>query len=61
MPFNALVFGKDPDEAKYHAEYGARGEQVRISVGLEDEDELLAAAEFALGKAEEVYKSGGGV
>lgn len=57
VPFNSLVFGKDPEQARYHASYGARGEQVRISVGLEDEEELIAAVEYALGKAGEVYKS----
>lgn len=58
LPFNALVFGKEPQEARYHAGYGARPEQVRLSVGLEDEGELVAAVELALERATEAYRKG---
>lgn len=61
LPFNALVLGKNPDDARYHAAYGARPEQVRISAGLEDEAELVAAVELALDKAAEAYRTGAGV
>lgn len=61
MPFNAAIFGADPEQAAYHAGYGARPEQVRISVGLEDEEEILAAVREALVKAGEVYRKGEGV
>lgn len=58
--FNALVFGKVPEDARYHAAYGVTATQVRISVGLEDEAELVAAVEVALGKAEELLREGVG-
>ncbi|KAJ4397235.1 hypothetical protein N0V93_001459 [Gnomoniopsis smithogilvyi] len=48
IPFNTLVHGKVAEDAAYHASYGATPEQVRISVGLEDEEEVLAAARVAL-------------
>lgn len=38
--FNEMVLGKDPEVAKYHSAYGAALEQIRISVGLEGEEEL---------------------
>lgn len=59
MCFNAVVYGRDPDEARYHASYGVRPEQIRLSVGLEDESEILAAVEYALGRADEVYHQAG--
>lgn len=60
MCFNAVVYGRDPEEGRYHASYGVRPEQVRISVGLESAEEILAAAEYALGKADEAYRAGAG-
>lgn len=57
--FNALVFGKDPGDAAYHAGYGATPTQVRLSVGLEDEAELIAAVDVALDEAAEVLRKGG--
>ncbi|KAL1865526.1 putative secondary metabolism biosynthetic enzyme [Diaporthe australafricana] len=57
VPFNAIVNGRTPEEAKYHANYGARPEQIRISVGLEDQEEILSAVEEALGKIEETRMS----
>lgn len=56
--FNATMYGKNPEEERYHASYGVRPEQVRISVGLEGEEEIIAAVEHALGKADEVYRRG---
>jgi len=53
MPFNATVFGRDAAEMAYHAAYGAREAQVRLSVGLEEERELLDTVEEALGRAAE--------
>lgn len=58
LPFNATTFGADPVQAAYHAAYGARGTQVRVSVGLEDEGGLLEVFGEALGRAEEVYRTG---
>lgn len=60
MCFNAVVYGRDPEEGRYHASYGVCPEQVRISVGLESADEILAAVEYALGKADEAYRAGAG-
>lgn len=61
MPFNATVLGADPAQAAYHAGYGAGPEQVRISVGLEDEGDILAVVREALGRAERAYRTGEGV
>ncbi|KUI57558.1 hypothetical protein VP1G_04889 [Cytospora mali] len=58
VPFNAMVIGADPEQAAYHAAYGARPTQVRISVGLEEEEEVLAIAREALEKADEVHRTG---
>lgn len=55
MPFNNLVYWKDPEEGKLHGAYGLRREQVRISVGLEGEAELVACVEEALDAAEKVW------
>lgn len=63
LPFNATVYGRDPVEAKYHASYGLRPQQVRLSVGLEAEEDLLDTVKAALEKAEEAFrgKAVGGV
>lgn len=55
IPFNTLVHGKVAEDAAYHASYGATPEQVRISVGLEEEEEVLAAARVALEAASRSY------
>ncbi|KAK2611388.1 hypothetical protein N8I77_004728 [Diaporthe amygdali] len=55
LPFNAIMNGRTLEEAKHHASYGARPEQIRFSIGLEDEEEILVAVEDALRKAEEVW------
>lgn len=60
VPFNALVWGRDPADADYHARYGARQAQIRISVGLEDEAELVAGVRSALARAVEVHNNSGG-
>ncbi|KAH7034828.1 pyridoxal phosphate-dependent transferase [Microdochium trichocladiopsis] len=58
ITFNALVFGKDPKEAAYHAGYGSRQEQVRISAGLEENTEdLLRVCQAALDKMVDVAGS----
>ena len=59
LPFNATVFGKDPVDAAYHAAYGMRPEQVRISVGLEPAEELVAAVAEAVEAAERAIGGGG--
>lgn len=60
VPFNMLVNGKVPEDAAYHASYGVGLEQVRISVGLEEEEEVLAAARVALQAAVRVHNGAGG-
>ncbi|KAL8289743.1 hypothetical protein RB597_001389 [Gaeumannomyces tritici] len=56
IPFAALAFGKkgQVETAEYHNAYGNRAAQVRISAGLEDEDEVVGMAEEALARAEEM-------
>ncbi|KAK1783649.1 pyridoxal phosphate-dependent transferase [Copromyces sp. CBS 386.78] len=54
LPFNELLWGGGDEQTKrYHAGYGAVGEQVRVSVGLEEWEELKAVFEYALGRAGE--------
>lgn len=55
--FNTAVYGKVREEAKYHASYGLREEQVRLAVGLEDEEELVDTVNFALQKAREAKEA----
>ncbi|CAN8099395.1 unnamed protein product [Discula destructiva] len=55
LPFNQLVLGKHPEQWDYHASYGAHVDQVRISAGLEEVEEVLAAARAGLEAAEKVY------
>jgi cystathionine gamma-synthase len=59
LPFNELVWGKDPKEFEEHIAYGLRGEQIRISVGLEDEAELLDVVRAALAVAGEEKRKRG--
>ncbi|CCC05181.1 unnamed protein product [Sordaria macrospora k-hell] len=56
LPFNDLLWGAEEKVKSYHEGYGAVGEQVRVSVGLERWEELKEVFEEALGKAEEVAK-----
>ncbi|KAK3335004.1 pyridoxal phosphate-dependent transferase [Neurospora tetraspora] len=53
LPFNDLLWGAEESVRKYHAGYGAVPEQVRVSVGLEEWEELREVFEEALGWAEE--------
>ncbi|KAK3489533.1 pyridoxal phosphate-dependent transferase [Neurospora hispaniola] len=53
MPFNDLLWGAEERERKYHAGYGAVPEQVRVSVGLEEWEDLKEVFEEALKFAEE--------
>jgi cystathionine gamma-synthase len=53
VPFNELVLGGQPDMVPYHEAYGAKMTQVRVSVGLESEEELLDTFKFAVGKVRE--------
>ncbi|KAK5047111.1 hypothetical protein LTR84_007054 [Exophiala bonariae] len=52
IPFNATVWGSDVDEYPYHVGYGLREAQIRISVGLEETDELLQTVREACWHAE---------
>ncbi|KAL8375884.1 hypothetical protein RB595_007149 [Gaeumannomyces hyphopodioides] len=60
IPFAALAFGKkgQVETVEYHNAYGNRAAQVRISAGLEDEDEVIGIAEEALARAEEILGRG---
>lgn len=59
VPFNEMLWGRDPQGAAYHAAYGVRAEQVRISVGLESEEELLGVVEEALERVRELKAAEG--
>ena len=48
LNFNECVWGDDKELAAYQASFGARPEQVRISVGLEDVDVLVDTVKAAL-------------
>ncbi|KAL2183811.1 PLP-dependent transferase [Thermothelomyces heterothallicus CBS 203.75] len=54
FPFNDAIWGTDPEAAAYLRTYGAKAEQVRVSVGLEDEQELIDTFKAALEVAEKV-------
>ncbi|KAI1756456.1 cystathionine gamma-synthase [Xylaria castorea] len=48
MPYNLVVFGSENPEV--HAAYGLRQQQIRISVGLEDQEVLLHRCAEAMSK-----------
>ncbi|CAJ2501223.1 Uu.00g040760.m01.CDS01 [Anthostomella pinea] len=48
LAYTAMAYGKDNSE--YHASYGLRPQQIRLSVGLEDEALLLRRCEEAVAK-----------
>ncbi|KAJ2974527.1 hypothetical protein NUW58_g8632 [Xylaria curta] len=50
MPYNMMVYGKDDPEV--HAAYGLKPQQIRITVGLEDQEVLLQRCAEALSKME---------
>ncbi|KAL2161599.1 hypothetical protein VTH06DRAFT_8161 [Thermothelomyces fergusii] len=52
FPFNDAIWGADPEAAAYLRTYGAKAEQVRVSVGLEDERDLIDTFAAALDVAE---------
>lgn len=56
FPFNDAIWGPEPGAPEYLASYGARAEQVRVSVGLESEEELVDTFREALRFAEEVKR-----
>ena len=46
MPYNAMIYGKEnPD---YHASYGLRPNQIRLSAGLEPEADLVDVCRHAI-------------
>ncbi|KAI0539992.1 cystathionine gamma-synthase [Xylaria digitata] len=51
MPYNATVYGRDKPEV--HAAYGLKPQQIRITVGLEDQEVLLKRCAEALDKTTE--------
>ncbi|KAI0114004.1 cystathionine gamma-synthase [Nemania sp. FL0031] len=48
MPYNFMIYGKENPE--YHEKYGLTPQQIRISVGLEDQGVLLGRCKVALSK-----------
>ncbi|KAK0748270.1 pyridoxal phosphate-dependent transferase [Apiosordaria backusii] len=56
FPFNDAIWGVEPEAAEYLKTFGANPEQVRISVGLESEEELLDTFKYAVNKAAEEKK-----
>ncbi|KAK4165780.1 putative cystathionine gamma-synthase [Cladorrhinum sp. PSN259] len=56
FPFNDAIWGTEPGAPEYLKTYGANPEQVRVSIGLESEEELLDTFKYALEKAEEVKR-----
>ncbi|KAK4128938.1 PLP-dependent transferase [Parathielavia appendiculata] len=53
FPFNDAIWGTDPEGLAYIRTYGAKAEQVRVSVGLEEVEELVDTFKAALDVAEE--------
>ena len=58
IPYNAFMFGKDPEQAAEAKSYGANGDSIRISAGLEKKEDILDTLKYALDKAIEVKKAG---
>lgn len=58
IPFSTLMWHLDEAQGRYHAAYGCRAAQVRLSAGLEDEAELVAVVETALAEARLVLGKG---
>jgi cystathionine beta-lyase/cystathionine gamma-synthase len=56
FPFNDAIWGVEPEILAYLRTFGAKAEQVRISVGLEDEEELIDTFKAALEVAERVMR-----
>ncbi|KAK4229023.1 putative cystathionine gamma-synthase [Podospora fimiseda] len=56
FPFNDAIWGTEPGAPEYLKTFGANPEQVRISIGLESEEELLDTIKYALEKAEEAKR-----
>lgn len=57
LAYNMLMFGKDPKEAAEVRDYGAKGESIRFSAGLEKLEDLVDTLKFALDKAIEAKKA----
>nr|CDP23017.1 Putative cystathionine gamma-synthase [Podospora anserina S mat+] len=51
FPFNDAIWGVEPEAAEYLKTFGANPEQVRVSVGLESEEELIDTFKYAMEKA----------
>lgn len=54
LAFNTMAFGKKREEMAYHRTYGVMEECVRISAGLEREEDLIDTLKAALDTAAEV-------
>ncbi|TLD25126.1 hypothetical protein PspLS_05538 [Pyricularia sp. CBS 133598] len=59
VPFSYMAYhSAGEEEGRYHAAYGCRAAQVRLSAGLEDEAELVAIVEDALAKTRAAVAAG---
>lgn len=59
LPYHMMSFGGKPEEDAYMRNLGAREESIRLSVGLESEEDLIDTIKDALEAAIEVKKNGG--
>lgn len=58
LAYSMVVFGKKKEEREAMAKLGAKEEAVRISVGLEKEEDIIDTVKLALDKAIELKKKG---
>lgn len=58
--YNMFVFGKTPEEREYFRALGVKEESVRISVGLEDVEDLIDTLQDALRAVKEGRQTGKG-
>lgn len=57
FPYSLLVFSKDPEEKKYMEQFQVNEESVRLSAGLENEEDLIDTLRHALEAAKAAKKN----
>ncbi|KAH6609465.1 Cystathionine beta-lyases/cystathionine gamma-synthase [Trichoderma cornu-damae] len=57
LPYNMMMFGRKPEEKETFRSFGAIEESVRISAGLEDQEDLIDTLKDALDAAVAVKKA----
>ena len=57
LVYNLLIFGKKPEEREAMREFGVKEEAVRLSAGLEDEQDVIDTLEDALEVAKEAKRN----